>query len=382
MHRGHEKSGFPRKEKVLVAMSGGVDSSVAAALLLRDGYEVVGVTMRHFCFREGEASAGGQSCCSLESLNDARKVCEHLGISHFVIDAESDFRRFVIDDFTNNYLSGRTPNPCIRCNQYIRFPGLLNLGRSLGADRIATGHYARAGHDRGPDGPFMLLRGVDRDKDQSYFLWTMDQATLSRTIFPLGGLTKREVRSLAREFGIPVSEKPDSQEICFIPSGDYRDFLERRGGRTPALEPGPIVMTDGIELGRHDGVAFFTVGQRRGLGISGGRPFYVTEIRPETRSLIVGVKEELLSREFTVDNPRWISGSPPSFPFSCRVQIRHRHPGELASIEGDGSPSLRIAFEVPQEAIAPGQSAVFFDGDRVLGGGIIREVSRSPVEPA
>ncbi len=357
-------------------MSGGVDSSVAAAILREEDYEVTGVTMRHFCFRKGESREALKSCCSLESLDDARKVCEQIGIPHVIIDVERDFLEHVVDDFTGEYLAGRTPNPCIRCNQHVRFPWLLRMSAQLGTDWIATGHYARVREPADGMDHFTLHRGVDTDKDQSYFLWSLDQPTLSRTIFPISGMRKSEVRKKADEFGIIVADKADSQEICFIPEGDYREFLYRPGDTSPALQPGPIVTTGGEELGRHDGVAFYTIGQRRGLGIGGGEPLYVIEISPDSRTIVVGRKEELLASEFVTESPCWISAESPEFPIRCDVKIRYRHTASRATIEPGEPGTLRITFEKAQEAITPGQSAVFYDGDQVLGGGIIRQVNR------
>ncbi len=372
MKRETKKTSSNKVEKVLLAMSGGVDSSVAAALLLREGHDVTGVTMRHFCFRKGESPEGEKNCCSLESLEDARKVCDHLGISHYTIDVEKEFRQYVVDDFAGEYLSGRTPNPCIRCNQHIRFPWMIKISDQLGTERIATGHYARVDNRRYEGEYLSLLRGCDREKDQSYFLWTLDQPILSRTIFPLGEKTKPEVRELARKFGIDVADKPDSQEICFIPEGDYREFLYHPGDSNPALQPGRIVTRDGNELGSHNGVAFYTIGQRRGLGISGRDPLYVINIHPESRTLVVGSKEELLSSNFEVESYNWIFGKPPDFPLRCEVKIRYRHIGCRATVLPEDSDVLRVRFENPQEAITPGQSAVFYTGEQVLGGGIIK----------
>jgi tRNA-specific 2-thiouridylase len=372
MKREIQKTLSKKKKRVLLAMSGGVDSSVAAALLVREGHDVTGITMRHFCFRKGENPEGEKNCCSLESLEDARKVCDQLGISHYTIDVESEFQRYVVDDFAGEYLRGRTPNPCIRCNQHIRFPWMIKMSDQLGTDRIATGHYARVDMLQYGNACFSLQRGFDKEKDQSYFLWTLDQPTLSRTIFPLGEKTKPGIRELARKFGIDVADKPDSQEICFIPEGDYREFLYRPGDSNPALQPGRIITRDGNELGSHNGVAFYTIGQRRGLGISGRDPLYVIEIYPESRTLVVGSREEIFSTDFEVEFYNWISGKPPDFPLHCEVKIRYRHIGCRATILPIDSGVLRITFEKPQDAITPGQSAVFYSGEQVLGGGIIK----------
>ncbi len=357
--------------KVLVAMSGGVDSSAVAAILNRDGFDVMGVTMRHFCFRKGEDPKGGKSCCSLESLEDARRVCEQLGIPHRTIDVERDFQSRVVDDFKGEYLRGRTPNPCIRCNEQIRFPMLLELSREEHAEKIATGHYARIAAPGDNSGVYRLKRGLDRAKDQSYFLWTLGQDALSKTLFPVGELSKAAVRQIAGRLGISVAQKPESQDVCFIPGGDYRDFLYRPGDSHPAFRPGPIVTADGDEVGRHEGVAFFTVGQRRGLGISAEVPLFVLRVDVDSKTVVVGKREELLCDEFEIEESSWVAGVCPAFPLHCDVQIRYGHTAAEAIVEEVDSGRLRVRFEKPQEAITPGQSAVFYDGDVVLGGGII-----------
>ena len=254
---------------------------------------------------------------------------------------------------------------------------MIKTSARLEVDRIATGHYARVDDPSNEGGDFSLLRGRDMEKDQSYFLWTLDQSTLSRTKFPLGEMTKPRVRELAKEFGIDVADKPDSQEICFIPEGDYREFLCWPGEMKPALQSGPIITGEGKELGKHNGVAFYTIGQRRGLGISSRAPLYVIDIRPDSRTLVVGRKDELFARDFEVESFNWISGKPPAFPLLCEVKIRYRHSGAKATIEPGGMNVLRITYERPQEAITPGQSAVFYDDERVLGGGIIKSISHT-----
>jgi tRNA-uridine 2-sulfurtransferase len=365
----------PRKERVLVAMSGGVDSSVAAALLVEAGHEVVGVTMKTFCYSETPSSS--KSCCGLDGILDAQQVAHRLGISHYVFDVEEEFTRDVIDDFVAEYARGRTPNPCVRCNSNTKFRDLMARGRALGCDAIATGHYVRVTHPKGSSrGESHLLRGADGEKDQAYFLWGLPRTLLPMLRFPLGALTKPQVRALARERGLETAEKPESQEICFVPAGDYRDLLARRlSPRHPALEPGPLVTADGTVVGQHNGYAGFTVGQRKGLGGGFSSPLYVLEVRPERREVVVGPRSELGAEGAQVGEIHWLTESPPE-PGASRpiqVQIRHRGasiPGRLVRDPGEDH-EASVYFETPQPAVTPGQSAVFFEGDRVLGGGRI-----------
>ncbi len=355
--------------RVLVAMSGGVDSSLAAALLVEQGHDVVGVTMKTFCY---SATPGhGKTCCGLDGIADARRVAVSLGIPHFVFDVEEDFERDVIEDFVAEYAVGRTPNPCVRCNGYTKFGGLLDRGRALGCDTIASGHYARALHE--PDGS-VLLRAVDRDKDQSYFLWGLPPGLLPRLHFPLGALTKPEVRARARALRLATADKPESQEICFVPTGDYRDLLVKRlGPRHPALESGPLVDVNGDILGEHRGYAGFTVGQRKGLGGGFVEPMFVLEIRPETREVVVGPRDALGRDRVTLSELNWLSAEP-KVGDRVGVQLRHRAPEvDGVVIEAGGSLTLELAH--PVAAVTPGQSAVVFDGERVLGGGRILSAS-------
>jgi tRNA-uridine 2-sulfurtransferase len=361
--------------RILVAMSGGVDSSVAAALLHQQGHEVVGVTMKTFCYD----SKGGptRSCCGLDGILDAKRVADRLGIAHYVFDVEEEFTRDVIDDFVEEYGRGRTPNPCVRCNSNTKFRDLLKRGRALGCSAIATGHYVRVEDAGGPSAS--LWRGKDAQKDQAYFLWGLPRELLPLLRFPLGALTKAEVRALARELELETAEKPESQEICFVPSGDYREFLSQRlPARHPAFLPGPLVTPEGAVVGTHSGFASFTVGQRRGLGGGFPEPYFVLEIRPETREVVVGTREALASSEMEVEGIHWLEDEPEE-KADILVQIRHRAPAVPAHIEhrsADGT-QLRLHFHMPQRAVTPGQSAVFFRGDRLLGGGRIASTLRA-----
>jgi tRNA-specific 2-thiouridylase len=356
--------------RVLVAMSGGVDSSVAAALLVEAGHEVVGVTMKTFCY--SETPSHGKTCCGLDGIADAKRVAATLGIPHYVFDVEEDFTRDVIDDFVHEYVRGRTPNPCVRCNSNTKFRDLMKRGRLLGCDRIASGHYVRSRH--GVDGT-SLLRGVDHAKDQAYFLWGLPADLLPRLEFPLGDLTKEEVRARARALDLVTADKPESQEICFVPTGDYRDLLRRRLGPHPALEPGPIVRASGEVVGEHGGYAGFTVGQRKGLGGGFPEPLFVLEVRPETREVVVGTREELYADEVLVSEVNRLA-CPNGDPGEVRVQLRYRAPAVKASVE-ETDDGITLALDEPQAAITPGQSAVLFDGPRLLGGGRIVAAART-----
>lgn len=369
--------------RVLVAMSGGVDSSVAAALLADAGHDVVGVTMKTFCY--SETPSHGKTCCGLDGITDAKRVAHALGIPHFVFDVEEDFTRDVIDDFVTEYARGRTPNPCVRCNSNTKFRDLLRRGRDLGCDRIATGHYVRVEHDGTGS---RLLRGLDEAKDQSYFLWGLPPSLLPRLLFPLGELTKDQVRARAREIELVTADKPESQEICFVPSGDYRDLLEKRLGRVhPALEAGPLVRSDGEVVGEHGGYAGFTVGQRKGLGGGFDEPMFVLEIRPASREVVIGTRDELYSDVVRVGELNWLTLTPEPGT-RVRAQLRYRAPAvEAVVASGDTDPvgahdasdeaPLTLELDEPQAAVTPGQSAVIFDGDRVLGGGRIQRAART-----
>lgn len=351
-------------------MSGGVDSSVAAAMLVEAGHDVVGATMKTFCY-SGEAAESRKTCCGLEGIRDARLVADRLGIPHYVFDVEEEFTRDVIDDFVAEYGRGRTPNPCVRCNSNTKFRDLLRRGRVLGCDGVASGHYVRL--DRGAGEP-RLLRGADRSKDQSYFLWGLPAGLLGLLHFPLGELTKPEVRERARGLGLVTADKPESQEICFVPTGNYRDLLAKKLLPThPALSPGAIVDPRGRVLGRHDGYAGFTVGQRRGIG--GGRPerYHVLEIRPETREVVVGPRHLLEVGGVVVGDLNWLT-PPPEPGRRLDVQIRYRSPSLACTVEALRRNAVEVSFREPARAVTPGQSSVFLDGEQVVGGGRIRHV--------
>jgi tRNA-specific 2-thiouridylase len=372
-------------KRVVVAMSGGVDSSVAAALLKRQGYEVIGITM---CFNLPESGSKKPICCSLESIEDARRVAQKIGIRHYVLNMQKQLQEFVIDDFCKEYLRGATPNPCVRCNQYLKFGVLLKKALSLGAEYLATGHYAKivTGHRLPVTGQeHMLKKAKDKKKDQSYFLYRLNQYQLRHALFPVGNYTKEEVRRLAKEFNLPVAEKLGSQEICFIPNANYREFLEHRLHRLkdtdylPAgkagtdLKPGPAVDKEGNILGEHKGIAYYTIGQREGLGIARGYPVYVIKIDPKNNKIIVGPRQEAMGKEFLVRALHFVSGSGLKKKVALRVRIRYNHKEKLAKVSPQGK-YLKVCFQKPQFAITPGQAAVFYDKDVVLGGGIIDRV--------
>ena len=350
------------KGRVLVAMSGGVDSSVAAALLVEQGYDVVGATMKLFCYGD---DVPDRPCCSLDSINDARRVCERLGVPHYVLDLEDRFGRDVVRDFVDEYARGRTPIPCVRCNTFTKFRDLLRTADLVDARWIATGHYARVA-----DGA--LRRGRDASKDQTYFLWGIDRRVVRRMLLPVGDLTKPETRAIARRLGLMVvADKVESQDICFVPDGDHTKVIRRTlGADAPALARGPFVTLDGRVAGEHDGHARFTVGQRRGLPGGFAEPMFVVAIRPADRAVVIGPREALLGRGVVAREVNWLADVPP-LGAEVGVQVRHRARAVAATVVRAGDDEVELALDEPVAAITPGQSLVLYDGDRVLGGGVI-----------
>ena len=368
---------MPERPPIAVAMSGGVDSSTVAAMLAREGRAVIGLTMQLWNQRRlpelANAGAAGR-CCSLDDVYDARRVAEQIGIPYYVVNFERQFEESVVKPFVEEYLAGRTPIPCTLCNTCIKFDRFLEMADSVGARQIATGHYARIRYDEN-SARWQLLRAVDQARDQTYFLFGLTQRQLARTLFPLGGLTKPEVRELAREMGLAVAAKGDSQEICFVPNGDYAAFLAAYLRETGVqLEPahGEIVTSGGRKLGEHDGIHHFTVGQRRGLGVATGEPLYVIATDPKTQRVTVGGNDELLRSDFTATGVNWVSIAGIGGSVRAQVKIRNKHAAAPAMLQTTGDPGrVEVEFDVPQRAVTPGQGAVFYDGELVLGGGWI-----------
>ncbi|HVP79252.1 MAG TPA: tRNA 2-thiouridine(34) synthase MnmA [Thermodesulfobacteriota bacterium] len=357
------------KKRVVVGMSGGVDSSTTAGLLKEKGYEVIGATM---CIGTRDKTQGAPArCCSLADIEDARRVALQIGIPFYVIHLREEFEKEVIQYFCREYLQGKTPNPCILCNEKVKFGSFLNKAMELEADFLATGHYAKLGFDE-RTGHYLLKKGVDRKKDQSYVLFSLTQDQLRHTLLPLGDLRKEEVRRKAYQLGLQVHDKAESQEVCFIQDTSYHSFLLER--LKESIEPGPILDRNGNVLGRHKGIPFYTIGQRRGLGLAKGKPLYVIKIDREKNAIVVGGEEGVRSDRFIVDGIRWMV-PPETFPFhTAHVKIRYNHPGSEASLFSKGKGILEVKFKVPQKAITPGQAAVFYEGETLLGGGWIKEV--------
>jgi tRNA-specific 2-thiouridylase len=366
---------------VAVAMSGGVDSSVAAAMLKGGGHEVVGFTMQLWDQRRRLAPGGEPQpsrCCSLDDVYDARRIAEQMGFPFYVLNLEQEFERAVVRPFVEDYLSGRTPIPCVSCNTKLKFARLVKVAEDVGAGRVATGHYARVDYDEGSR-RYVLRKGRDLSKDQSYFLFEMTQKQLARAMFPLGDMTKAEVREAARRLGLETAEKAESQEICFVPDGNYSKFVEdyarhEMGGRArpDALSPGEITTADGRVVGDHSGLHRYTVGQRRGIGVSSPDPLYVVKIDVPRNRLVVGRREELYSRSLIATGVNWLSIAEPAASVRAAVRIRYRSAEAPATVTPLEAGAARVEFDEPQPAITPGQAAVFYDGDSVVGGGWIR----------
>lgn len=361
------------KKRVLVAMSGGVDSSVSAALLKDQGFQVIGVTMQIWPKDKTDETGRFGGCCGLDAVEDAKRVASRLGIPHYVLNFREVFDDMVIANFCEEYTKGRTPNPCIRCNQYIKFDALLKKAEKLGADYIATGHYARIEYDN-QSNRYLLRRGVDPKKDQSYVLYVMTHPQLKRTLMPVGNFTKDRVREIAKEKELSVAEKEESQEICFIPDNDYREFLRER--IPEEAKPGPILNKEGKVIGEHPGVIFYTIGQRSGIGVTSREPLYVIAINKENNSIVVGKKEDVYSDKLIASDTNFIAFNKLKEVIKVDAKIRYRHqasPATLIPLNGD---EVYVEFHQPQLAITPGQAVVFYSGDTVIGGGTISKTER------
>lgn len=352
-------------------MSGGVDSSVAAALMVQQGHEVIGIMMRLWS-EDGGIRGGHNRCCTPDQMDDAARIADQLGIPFYVLDTRDVFKGAIVRFFTEQYARGVTPNPCLECNRHIRFEWLLNNALALDADYLATGHYARIRHK--PDGAFQLLKGLDEAKDQSYVLSVMGQAQLSRVLFPIGEYNKPDVRALAESFGLPVARKSDSQDLCFLADGDYRRFLRQRSTELIGQQvgaPGPIVDRAGQVLGEHTGLPDYTIGQRKGLGITAPEPLYVVGMDAARNALIVGLHDELGGSWLSANRVNWVAGAPPAKPFRAEVKIRYKAVPAAATVTPLPDSRVEVQFDAPLRDITPGQGAVFYDGEVCLGGGII-----------
>lgn len=362
------------KPRVVIAMSGGVDSSLTAALLLQQGYDVIGMTMQVWENDEREDDPDSRGCCSLSAIDDARRVADKIGIPYYVVNFRDLFQRTVVDYFIKEYGHGKTPNPCVACNRYVKFEGLLHKAQEVGAEFLATGHYARISYDESRK-RYVLRKGIDTTKDQSYALYHLNQQTLAHFLMPLGEYTKVQTREMARELGLSVADKPDSQEICFVPDDDYKAFLQEKA---PGMfRPGDMVTVDGEVIGRHQGLPMYTVGQRKGLGVASGKPLYVVALDEAKNQVIVGSNEDVFASRCIVSDLNWIAQDTLTAPITVQTKIRYGAKESAAEVTPLSDGKAEVRFLTPQRAVTPGQSAVFYDGDLVIGGGVIDLVHKT-----